>query len=357
MGAGMRVPLNRIEKMTGVAVLLAGALLALWLVMASRKAVGDLLRGTTKYHVVAGTGMGTNVGSPVMLYDVEVGSVSAVTFIEDPAYPEKRVRFTIRIDARAARMLTEETTVVLGTGLSALGSSTVELKPAGKGLLKPGSTLIAAERPSLLHMLTKDAAAFMDQLSHLMAEAEPILKNVREITEKVRQGHGIAGHLLANDELAEQVHSSLDDIRKLLASVDGVVRKADGALDAAPAITKNLSHASGEADKALVHVNAAIEAVPQIVTALQATISELHQLLLTIKVAAAYAPELARKADTSIDEAQRLVEALQKNFLIRGNLPSRPDARTESASRPALAAPRLPARAQPSASASAVRKP
>jgi ABC-type transporter Mla subunit MlaD len=338
----MRVPLNTLEKLTGVFLLSVVTLFGLWFFWNGREGLSELFRGGAVYYVVAGTGMGTNVGSPVKMFDVVIGTVTAVTIIDERAHPGKRIRLTLKVDESAARNVTSGTTAVLGAGAMPLGAAAVDLRPAGEGLLKPGSTLVAIEEQTLLAGLTKDAEELKASFRRILAEVEAILKGVHEMADKVNAGKGVAGRVFNDEQVMDDVHAAIKDVRRVAGGADALMGNLNRAAEGGPRLMGNAVAASGEANKALQRLNVALEALPALVADLVRTIGQVRELLATVRSAAAYAPEVARKADSSLEEMQRLIEALQKNFLVRGTMSAKPAPRTESISRPRFDPPAPP---------------
>ena len=92
----MRTPITRLERSVG-AFLLVVALLGMAALVGAARRVDffDMFREGFILYAVAEDGFGVAVGSPVRLHGVEVGSVTDLALVKDPAHPGKTVRLTI----------------------------------------------------------------------------------------------------------------------------------------------------------------------------------------------------------------------------------------------------------------------
>src|SRR4051812_23819113 len=133
----MRTPITRIETITGVFIAIAMALLVIVLFVSVRTTgLLDMFRAGYVLTAVAEEGFGTTAGSPVKLRDVEVGSVTEVTLVDDPRWPGRPVRIRMQLQRAAARLLGNQTIAHIvrspfGSGMPPFGTSSIELRSSG----------------------------------------------------------------------------------------------------------------------------------------------------------------------------------------------------------------------------------
>lgn len=335
----MRVQLTRIEKLVGAFLSLCLALLLVWMIASAHQSLRRMFDTGLVLYVVADDAQGVLVGSPVRMFDMDVGSVTHVELLRSKDFPGKRVRMRLQIQSQASEYLGAQTKVVTGAGLPPpVGPGGVELRPSGEGSLKSGSYLVAETVPSLFSMVTRDADAMKDDARGVMTEVAVILKNIRKVTDHIADGKGAVGKVVFTEQLTDDVQSLLKDAQKIAGEVDVLVGSANRIAASAPVLIQDAHGLTSDGKKALERVNAILDTVPVLVELVKRALDDASALMAELKSVTGYAPELARKVDTSLEETQRLIEAVQKNILIRGSLPERPKPRTEAMGRPAAGA-------------------
>ncbi len=339
----MRTPVSRVERATGAFLLVALGLLALALVGAGkRERILDSFREGFVLYAVSESAYGAAVGSPVKVRDVEVGSVTDLRLRDDPAHPGKPVRITMRIQREAARFLSSGTVAVviqppLGSGMPPFGTSQVLLRSEGSGPLGMHAVIQAEPRESMVETMAKmssDVSAMRDRMLAAIDEMGTSFANMRRLTDSLVSGAGVAGKMMTDEELARELEAMIRDARRASNDAARVFSEAEKVTKAMPAVMTDAQAMSKEGQKLMARMNASMDALPKILATTERTMALAEDLVKTLRIASRGAPELARKVDVSLDETNRLVEAAQKNFFLRGTLPDRPRARTESVVRP-----------------------
>lgn len=339
----MRTPLSRIETVTGAFLVVVAALLAAALFASARRtSLADLFRPGFPVVALSEDAYGATAGSPVKVRDVEVGSVTDVTLLDDPEHAGKPVRINIQIRPSAARFLGDKTVAHIirppfGSGMPPFGTSSIELRSGGTGPLTSSAVLVAEGEDSMIGTFAKlagDVASIREQFVAALTELRTTLTNVRTLTEGVVAGKGLLGRALNDDAAAESLMKMLHTAGDATEDLRRVASDMKTAAAQAPALAEGAATSSEELKKTIARVNQVLDSVPRIVETAERTLATAEELAGQLRTASAYAPELARKVDMSIEETNRLVEAAQKNFLIRGTMPDRPELRTESEVRP-----------------------
>jgi ABC-type transporter Mla subunit MlaD len=355
----MRTPISRHEQAVGVFLALVLLLLTLALVTTGRRVdVLDAFREGYLVQAAAEEGHGAVVGSPVKVRGVEMGSVTRVELIDDPAQPGRPVRLTFRLRREAAAFLQDETVAYiieppLGSGMPPFGTAAVELRSKGTRPLAARTTIRAEGEPSMvttMAQMSRDVAAVRGELLKAIEEMGSSFANLRRLSEALVDGHGFAGKLVSDPSVAGDLEAMLRDARATAGDMRRLMGEMNRVTTQVPAVIQDARSLSRDGQHLMARLDASLDALPRLVASTERTLALTEELLGTLKRTAGYAPELARKVDVSLDETSRLVEAAQRNFILRSTLPDRPVLRTEAEVRP-------PALARPSPVSSAPSPP
>jgi ABC-type transporter Mla subunit MlaD len=344
----VRTPITRLEKSVGAFLSVVTALVVVALLASGRRTdLFDMFREGFIFYAVSETAHGCAVGSPVKVRDVEVGSVTEVKLAEDPQHPGMPVRITFRIQPSAARFLHDRTIALiieppLGSGMPPFGTSSVELRTEGDAPLARRAVIQVEGQESMVRAMgrmSRDVSAMREQMMSTIGEMGTTFANIRKLTDALANGKGMAGRMLSDQQLANDLEgmvkegrSVTSEAKRLMTDMGKVTAKAPGMVDDARAM-------SDKAQKLMTKVDRALDALPELLAATERTLALTEELIGTLRVAAGHAPDLARKVDVSLDETNRLVEAAQRNFILRSTLPDRKTLRTESEVRPPVLLP------------------
>ncbi len=229
----------------GALVVLAGFILA----------IGDqsfLFRASNTYRIMFPNAAGLAEDNPVQLNGVTVGKVDRILLSERPESEMLEVR--ISVERRYANRLRRDSLARIKT-LGLLGDKYVEITSGSPGavLLNPGEEIPAAP-PTDVDDLIASGADVVDYvvstaqslstiltrmergeglLGELVAEREGkritdtvirTLESVERLTNQVEAGEGVLGRLLTDEEMGDQLASSLDSIDETLT----LLREGDG---------------------------------------------------------------------------------------------------------------------------------
>ncbi len=124
-------------------------------------------------HAFFGTIEGLNVGAPVHLAGVSIGSVSAITFSKELS--SKKIRVTMSLDARLQDRIRENSIASIGT-IGLVGDKVLELTVGSpdKKALPPGAAVASIDPPDYAELLRRgnqivdNVVKISDSLSHLL---------------------------------------------------------------------------------------------------------------------------------------------------------------------------------------------
>ncbi|MCS6902553.1 MAG: MCE family protein, partial [Polyangiaceae bacterium] len=212
----MRTPISTQERAAGF--FLGVVLLT---VMASALATGyridilDVFREGFVLYAVASEGHGAVVGSPVKVRGVEMGSVTRVELKEDPAYPGRPVRLTIRLHPSAEPFLQEGMEAILvepplGSGMPPFGTAAVELRVGDsqgqpRRILPRRSVLLARSEHSMVHtmaLMADNVTALRTEMLRAIEAMGSTFTNMHHLTEALTRGEGMVGRMMTDQKLA-----------------------------------------------------------------------------------------------------------------------------------------------------------
>lgn len=341
----MRTPVTRIERATGLFLLIVTMLGVLAVVGAGRRSeIVEVFRAGFVISAVTESAYGAAVGSPVKVHDVEIGSVTSVRLVDDPAHPGKPVRITMRLRSSAAKFLKDKTVAVvveppLGSGMPPFGTSSVLLRSAGDRPLLAGAVVQAEAQESMVATFAKmsrDVSEMRGQMNAAIGEMGSTFVNLRKLTDALAHGQGLAGRMMTEAQLADDLEGMLKEARAASIDARRAFSETERLTKEMSGFTKDARAATQQGVKVFTRVDHALDDVPKLLATTERTMALAEQLVIELRQATRTAPELARKVDVSVEEATRLVEAAQRNFLLRGALPERVTPRTETVVRPPM---------------------
>jgi phospholipid/cholesterol/gamma-HCH transport system substrate-binding protein len=292
------------EKLTGLILLFCFGLMAAGtiLVGAGREWLADYSR----YFVLYQAGYSMLPGVKVKFLGLDIGRVTGLELTEN-----NRIRVSLAI-------LSEYSSRVRGDSRAEIksptlfGSEYVEIvagsqssQPIPPGGQIPGkdpktiddilNALRLEEKLAQFEGILKNIAALTDDLRDPNGPVLGSMENLRQITERVSQGQGTLGGLVAKDEAYQEILGLLGQLKEVSASINA----------SASALHRDLPDLTRRLDSILQNLEAGSRSIP----------------------------ELARGAREGIRDVNQVLDSAKRNFLIRGNLS--PDSPPEGLSRPA----------------------
>jgi phospholipid/cholesterol/gamma-HCH transport system substrate-binding protein len=188
-------------------------------------------------------------------------------------------------------------------------------KPESR-LLDPGGTVNSEEKRTLSEILAeyeveetakrltetiRNLADIIDELRDpegplfkSLHSIEKNLKNVETVTTDLKEGKGTVGQLLRSDELIDRVNTSMERLDNVLQNLEG----------ATPEVTANLKESMEKIREITANLEKGSRDVPAVIRTTKRSIQEIRD---------------------GVDEINRVVKAIEKNPLIKGNLPPKPE--------------------------------
>ena len=305
----MELKFSRMDRVVGIFLIAILALMVGTVVLIGRGK--DWFRPTVTYYAQFKENYNLAQGSSVKLYKAEIGHVKDVQLVGDAV----RVRMSI-FEEYHTRF--REDTVATVESPTFIGSEYVAIRPGkpDSPLVASGGTIKSEEKKTLSQILaeyeveetakrlTETIRSLADIVEELRDPEGPLfvslnsieknLKNLETVTTGLKEGEGTAGQLLRSDELINRVNTSLGRLDKVLQNIEG----------ATPEVTANLRESMEKIREITANLEKGSREVPAVIRTTKRGIQELRD---------------------GLDEVNRVVKALEKNPLIRGNIPPKPE--------------------------------
>jgi phospholipid/cholesterol/gamma-HCH transport system substrate-binding protein len=210
------------------------------------------------YFSVFNDVQGLRRGSPVRMGGVDIGSVSEVSYGDDPKDARIFVRMSI-VAGEARRIRHDSVATIEGKGLLGDKMIVVTVGNPGKPQLTPGS-----EVPS---KAADDFAAMITKLGAVSAQAERVMGNLERTTES-----------LADDGLHKDLKATVTSLSHILGSIDrreGYV----GKLFSDPAESERISRTLANLERASSELEGTTRSVNQVLARVQNGPGLAHEMI------------------------------------------------------------------------------
>ncbi len=227
----------------------------------------DFFSNTSYYYVVYDNVSGLTISNPVMLNGLNVGRVKDIRIMQNEAH-----KLLVVIDVRSDLALGKASQAVLAdNGL--LGGKMIDLKiPPILQKINSGDTLVPVSNPSFMAMLEDKADPIIEQI-------EPLLSNLRDISEKFKtldteslnaalsDFKGITGTLNAQlaggqlNSILTNLNSSSQDLAQAGKSLPQLTQKANTLMDSLNQV--ELTTVVNQANESMRQLNEILQGIAQ----------------------------------------------------------------------------------------------
>ena len=260
------------EKLAGTFVLIAVGLLV-WLLLSSQK-TQNLFEDEITLYATMSSIQAVNKDTDVIISGLNIGSVSDVN-IDD----ENHVVITMSILKKYQKLIrTDSTAELLDFKFAMLGKSVIEISVGSPQLpvIEDGSTLTIKESFNLVQLVAKfepvlvtlqdsiekindilqaiDPQKIGDNLSNL----DSISSDLKVITQQIRQGKGVAGNAIFNEDMQDDVVTTTANLKQLTEQTRGILEQTrillislQQQVDEMPELTDKVKPLLDEADKTI----------------------------------------------------------------------------------------------------------
>lgn len=260
------------ERLAGTFVLLAVGLLV-WLLLTSQK-TQNLFEDEITLYATMSSIQAVNKDTNVIISGLDIGSVTDVNIDE-----ENRVVITMSILKKYQQLIrTDSTAELLNFKFALIGKSVIEISVGSPSLpvIEDGSTLKIKESFNLVQLVAKfepvlgtlqDSITRMNeilqaidpqQVGENISNLDSISSDMKVITSQIRQGKGVAGNALFNENMQDDVLTTTENVRILTEQTKGIVEQTrvllislQQQLDEMPELTEKVKPLLDEADKTI----------------------------------------------------------------------------------------------------------
>jgi phospholipid/cholesterol/gamma-HCH transport system substrate-binding protein len=337
----MRTPITWIEKVTGLFVLLIITLLitALFVTAQKHNVFGWYESHTCVIHLASGSGL--KLGSPVKIADVDVGVVNDIHLEHFTLDPKRKVKVELRIEGDFWPALVTTTargpvgvveSELLGAAIVVLVPPTLtaaqeaeiqeisrsKIKRKNPYILSNGAEIQVTVPPTLkdqIDAVKKDVEQLKDEAVVTLKDVQRTVENVRILTDGLVAGKGVAGRVLRDDKMAQDVADTVAEIR------GPVIADIRAAIENVRKATEPVAAATANAKETTEKVNRAMDDLPRILASLERTLADVEATVANVREASGGFPEAVRKTDRALAEANRTIEGVERLPVLRSYMP------------------------------------
>lgn len=260
------------ERLAGTFVLIAVGLLV-WLLISSQK-TQNLFEDEITLYATMHSIQAVNKDTNVIISGLDIGSVTDVNIDDD-----NQVIITMSILKKYQKLIrTDSTAELLNFKFAMLGKSVIEISVGSPRLpvIEDGSTLTIKESFNLVQLVAKFEPVLgtlqdsIKKMNAILQEIDPQMvgANVRNldsisgdlkvIIQQIRQGKGVAGNAIFNDDMQDDILTSTANLKVLTERTKGIIEQTRVLLislqhqvDQLPEITEKVKPLLDEADKTI----------------------------------------------------------------------------------------------------------
>ena len=260
------------EKLAGTFVLVAVGLLV-WLLLSSQKTQNLFEEEITLYATMSSI-QAVNKDTNVIISGLDIGAVTDVD-IDD----ENNVVITMSILKKYQKLIrTDSTAELLNFKFALLGKSVIEISVGSPQLpvIEDGSTLVIKESFNLVQLVAKfepvlvtlqdsikkinDILQAIDpqKIGENLSNLDSISNDLKVITHQIRQGKGVAGNAIFNEDMQDDVVTTTANLKQLTEQTRGIIEQTrlllislQQQVDEMPELTDKVKPLLDEADKTI----------------------------------------------------------------------------------------------------------
>ncbi|TYT76120.1 MlaD family protein [Desulfobotulus mexicanus] len=281
------------------------------------------------YHTIFAESYNLQRGAAVKLFNTDVGRVRRVTV------KGEHVRVDLDIlEAYSSRI--REDTMATVESPTLIGSEYVSIRTAGRSdapLVPHGGEIFSQERKSISDLIAefeiektaKMVIGAVQDLSEMTSAFRdpkgPVftaMDTVNLILMELQEGKGTLGSILKSRELMEEIHARMAEVSAILAHVEEAAGKTPESVDL---VNENLAQLKVMGERLNKDMDTIMEG-------LHGELDKISRMIDDIATAGHDVPAITSNARSGIQEVRetlreldKVVTSVQKNVLIRGNIP------------------------------------
>ena len=266
-----------------------------------------VFENTQSLELITDNAEGVGVGSDLSFAGFPIGRVRRITL-----RPDGKVRISVRVSVVDAKWLRQSSVFVLEVPL--VGAAKLR---AYTGNLDDAPLPDRAERPVLrgdtaqeiprLVASMRSVLENLEQMTDAGSSLQQSLNNARTVTERMAGKHGVLGGVLGSEENAKKIIATIDQANKTLATLDGVLAKADRQVFGQDGL-------ASETKKAVVQANAILGEVRESLKRVDAILADLQSTAGNVKAATTDLGALRAEVEASLRKVSALIDEINRKW-------------------------------------------
>ena len=287
-------------------------------------------------------------GAAVRLYNAEIGKVDDITVTGDKVSVKLAV-----LEKYSSRIKSD--TVAIVESPTFIGSEYIAIIPGSfdAPLVANGGSIQSKEKTSIGDLLdeyeVEKTAKLVVKAAQDISAVTSILRNpdgplfatlnnlqlitadLQSITGGLEAGEGTLGALLKSNALIDAILVNLRRMDSVLTNLDLTTAKAPETMDQIQEVLTMLSEVRGL-------LNESLSSVKKITDKLEGNLDTIDSILKNVEAGSQDVPRITQTTRQGIqeirdgvEEADRVVQSMQQHFLIKSNLPQRPEGQNTDA--------------------------
>jgi phospholipid/cholesterol/gamma-HCH transport system substrate-binding protein len=336
----MDIHFKRMEKIVGTFVLCIAILLLAVIISIGRGK--DWFQRYVTYYTMFNENYNLQDNTPVKLFKADIGKVKKITLVGDKV----KVRLAIR-EEYASRIRSDSFAVVESPTL--IGSEYVSIRPGnpdlpqipedgmipGKATRSLSEVITQFELEKTAKMLIQAVQGLSDFVQTLrdpqgilfstLHHLEQTTSHIEMIARNFREGKGSLGGLLTTDTLIESIQDKLNAMERILQHMETAAAQT-------PRVMDQIHDDLASIHQVISGANQSVDQISGILVKVDDSVNTVHNILKNMEKGSEDVPGITTSAmegiqdiRDSLDEIDRVVQSLQKNILIRSNLPLKPE--------------------------------
>lgn len=313
--------LRFVSRRVGILLLVTLAIFVLAVLQAG--VVKDAFKSVETLRVILpDTGLGgLSANSPVEILGTSAGKVVRVVIS-----PDEKFHAEVEIDEAMTPFVRRDSLAVIRKQFGIAGDAYLEIT-RGKG--EPldwdfavidaettrGTTdtidaLIGEIREKIfpiideIHRTTRSVADITTRLQAPGGEVDQVLIDLATVSDRLAEGEGTVGRLLADDRLARDLERTVAAINTQMAQIENIL--------------KNVEAATGTVPEVVESANSTLRAVERTIDEVGETMPELAKLVRNATTASAALPTFIAQTEQTMAELKTLLQQLQGHWLFGG---------------------------------------
>jgi phospholipid/cholesterol/gamma-HCH transport system substrate-binding protein len=334
----MELNYSRKEKIVGIFVVSITLLLLSIIIIVGRGK--HWFENYNTYYTTFNESYNLKVGADVKLFKTNIGKVKAIT-IEDKVNVKLAILKKYESRIRTDTLATVQSPTLIGSEYISIipGAADAPLLPQGGDLSSRAKKSIAdilaefevEKTVKKLVRAIQDVAEFTQTLKDpdgpLLSALENINKTTQHIeiiTKGIENGDGTLGNLLTSNQLLDVILLRLKSVGKILAYLSEASSKTPGTVDQAQTSLAGV-------EEVTMGVTESVAILKDILVEIETNMPTIKAILENVEKGSQDVPEITTSTTHFIQEVRdgvenvdKVFQSLQKNFLIRPNLPPEP---------------------------------